>query len=72
MISMAQRALLYVWYKVEQQNSKIEICFFQTIHQEDDVVVENVDVIRAIVLEKDALKPIRITNEVLGFSPHPE
>ena len=50
--------------------NKNELCFFQAIHQEADVVVENVDAIRAMVgLEKDALKSIKITNEALGFSP---
>jgi glyceraldehyde-3-phosphate dehydrogenase (NAD(P)) len=47
-----------------------ELCFFQAIHQEADVVVENVDAIRAMTgLEKDALKSITFTNEALGFSP---
>jgi len=50
--------------------NKNELCFFQAIHQEADVVVENVDAIRAMVgLEKDALKSIKTTNEALGFSP---
>ncbi len=50
--------------------NKNELCFFQAIHQEADVVVENVDAIRAMMgLEKNALKSISATNEALGFSP---
>jgi len=50
--------------------NKNELCFFQAIHQEADVVVENIDAIRAMTgLEKDALKSIKTTNEALGFSP---
>ena len=45
-----------------------EICFFQAIHQEADVVVENVDAIRAMMgTEKDADRSFRMTNEALGF-----
>ena len=47
-----------------------ELCFFQGIHQEADVVVENVDVIRAMMgMEKDAAKSIKATNDALGFVP---
>jgi glyceraldehyde-3-phosphate dehydrogenase (NAD(P)) len=47
-----------------------ELCFFQAIHQEADVVVENIDAIRAMVgLETDAAKSIAATNKALGFSP---
>ncbi len=50
--------------------NKNELCFFQAIHQEADVVVENVDAIRAMMgVEKNALKSISATNEALGFSP---
>jgi glyceraldehyde-3-phosphate dehydrogenase (NAD(P)) len=46
-----------------------ELCFFQAIHQEADVVVENIDAIRAMMGgEKDALKSITATNAALGFS----
>jgi len=49
--------------------NKKELCFFQGIHQEADVVVENVDVIRAMMgTEKDGEKSIKATNEALGFS----
>ncbi len=42
--------------------------FFQAIHQEADVVVENVDAIRAMMgTEKDADRSVRMTNEALGF-----
>lgn len=41
---------------------------FQAIHQEADVVIENVDAIRAMAGDvKDAEKSIRMTNEALGF-----
>jgi glyceraldehyde-3-phosphate dehydrogenase (NAD(P)) len=50
--------------------NKTELCFFQAIHQEADVVVENVDAIRAMTgLEKDAAKSIKMTNDALGFTP---
>jgi len=50
--------------------NKTELCFFQAIHQEADVVVENVDAIRAMTgLEKDATTSIKMTNAALGFSP---
>jgi glyceraldehyde-3-phosphate dehydrogenase (NAD(P)) len=48
--------------------NKNELCFFQAIHQEADVVVENVDAIRAMMgTEKDAVKSIAATNSALGF-----
>ncbi len=47
-----------------------ELCFFQAIHQEADIVVENIDAIRAMMsAEKDAATSIRMTNDALGFSP---
>jgi glyceraldehyde-3-phosphate dehydrogenase (NAD(P)) len=43
---------------------------FQAIHQEADVVVENVDAIRALTgTVEDAAESIRMTNEALGFTP---
>jgi glyceraldehyde-3-phosphate dehydrogenase (NAD(P)) len=45
-----------------------DLYFFQAIHQEADVVVENVDAIRAMTgIEKDAAKSVRMTNEALGL-----
>jgi glyceraldehyde-3-phosphate dehydrogenase (NAD(P)) len=45
-----------------------ELCFFQAIHQEADVVVENVDAIRAMMsAEKDGNKSIATTNAALNF-----
>lgn len=47
-----------------------DLYLFQAIHQEADVVVENVDAIRAVsgvVKEPDV--SIRMTNEALGFKP---
>lgn len=46
-----------------------EVCLYQAIHQEADVVVENVDAIRAMIGEvKDAETSIAITNKALGFT----
>ncbi len=45
-----------------------ELYLFQAIHQEADVVVENVDAIRAMTgTVKDAGTSVRMTNEALGF-----
>ena len=50
--------------------NKNELCFFQAIHQEADVVVENVDAIRAMTgLCKDGPTSIKMTNDALGFIP---
>lgn len=47
---------------------KNEIYFYQAIHQEADVVPENIDAIRAIFqLEKDGMKSIRRTDKSLGI-----
>ncbi len=47
-----------------------ELYFFQAIHQEADVVVENVDAIRAMTgTVTDPAASIRMTNEALGFCP---
>jgi len=47
-----------------------ELCFFQAIHQEADVVVENVDAIRAMTgIEKDGKKSVAATNAALKFTP---
>ncbi|MFC4405482.1 type II glyceraldehyde-3-phosphate dehydrogenase [Haloarchaeobius iranensis] len=40
---------------------------FQAIHQESDVVPENVDAVRAILGESDAAESIETTNEALGM-----
>lgn len=45
-----------------------ELYMFQAIHQESDVVPENIDCIRAMLkLEKDATKSIQKTNKALGL-----
>ncbi len=45
-----------------------ELYFFQAIHQEADVVVENIDAIRAMTgTVTDPAASIRMTNEALGF-----
>jgi glyceraldehyde-3-phosphate dehydrogenase (NAD(P)) len=46
-----------------------ELYLFQAIHQEADVVVENIDCIRAMIgTVKDAAKSIEMTNKALNFS----
>ncbi len=48
--------------------SKGELYFFQAIHQESDVVPENVDAIRALLeIEKDGAKSIKKTNKAIGL-----
>lgn len=45
-----------------------ELYLFQAIHQEADVVVENIDAIRAMMKGADtAEESVRITNEALGL-----
>lgn len=57
-----------IWKEsIEVKNN--EIYFFQAIHQESDVVPENVDAIRALCgLERDYRKAIQKTNKNLGLS----
>jgi glyceraldehyde-3-phosphate dehydrogenase (NAD(P)) len=43
-----------------------DLYLFQAIHQESDVVPENVDAIRAVLGEADARESIERTNEALG------
>jgi glyceraldehyde-3-phosphate dehydrogenase (NAD(P)) len=43
-----------------------DLYLFQAIHQESDVVPENVDAIRAVTESADAAESIRRTNETLG------
>jgi len=67
-----QRADLYENCIFEESiyANKKELCFFQAIHQEADIVVENIDAIRAMTgIIKDAATSIRMTNEAIGFSP---
>jgi len=46
-----------------------ELYFFQAIHQESDVVPENIDAIRAMCeLESDGAKSIEETNRTMGIS----
>jgi glyceraldehyde-3-phosphate dehydrogenase (NAD(P)) len=50
--------------------NKTDLCFFQAIHQEADVVVENIDAIRAMMGgQKDGAASIKTTNDALGFTP---
>ena len=61
-----------MWENVVWKDSisinKGELYFFQAIHQESDVVPENVDAIRAMLeLEKDGDNSIKKTNRALGI-----
>ncbi|MDO9097493.1 MAG: type II glyceraldehyde-3-phosphate dehydrogenase [Candidatus Methanoperedens sp.] len=61
-----------MWENVVWKDSiainKGELYFFQAIHQESDVVPENVDAIRAMLeMEKDGAKSIKKTNKALGI-----
>ncbi|CAG0991376.1 MAG: type II glyceraldehyde-3-phosphate dehydrogenase [Candidatus Methanoperedens sp.] len=61
-----------MWENVVWKDSiainKGELYFFQAIHQESDVVPENVDAIRSLLeIEKDGAKSIRKTNKALGI-----
>ena len=48
--------------------NKGELYFFQAIHQESDVVPENVDAIRALLeIEKEGVRSIKKTNKALGI-----
>jgi glyceraldehyde-3-phosphate dehydrogenase (NAD(P)) len=45
-----------------------ELYFFQGIHQESDVIPENVDAIRAMMeIEKDGTKSVAKTNKAMGI-----
>ncbi len=62
-----------MWENVVWKDSisinKGELYFFQAIHQESDVVPENVDAIRAMLeLEKDGKSSIEKTNKYLGIT----
>ncbi len=58
-----------VWKDSISMN-KGELYFFQAIHQESDVVPENVDAVRALLeLEKDGKSSIKKTNKALGMNP---
>ncbi|SNQ62128.1 type II glyceraldehyde-3-phosphate dehydrogenase [Candidatus Methanoperedens nitratireducens] len=61
-----------MWENVVWKDSiainKGELYFFQAIHQEADVVPENVDAIRAMLeIEKDGASSIKKTNKALGI-----
>ncbi|GFO97405.1 glyceraldehyde-3-phosphate dehydrogenase [groundwater metagenome] len=62
-----------MWENVVWKDSiainKGELYFFQAIHQESDVVPENVDAIRALLeVEKDGMRSIKKTNKALGLA----
>ncbi|HLD86822.1 MAG TPA: type II glyceraldehyde-3-phosphate dehydrogenase [Candidatus Nanoarchaeia archaeon] len=48
-------------------NGSNKLFYMQAVHQESDVVLENIDAIRAAMGEKDAWKSIRMTNESMGI-----
>ena len=55
-----------IWREaVGTQNNKL--LYIQAIHQESDVICENIDCIRAMMGFKDAKKSIEITNKTLGI-----
>lgn len=61
-----------MWENVVWKDSiainKGELYFFQAIHQESDVVPENVDAIRSLLeIETDGAESIRKTNKALGI-----
>lgn len=61
-----------MWENVVWKDSiainKGELYFFQAIHQESDVVPENVDAIRAMLeIEKDGARSIKKTNMAIGI-----
>lgn len=61
-----------MWENVVWKDSiainKGELYFFQAIHQESDVVPENVDAIRALLkMEKDGMRSIKKTNKAIGM-----
>ena len=46
-----------------------KLYYYQAIHQESDVVPENIDAIRAMCnIEKDAAKSVEKTNKALGIN----
>lgn len=62
-----------MWENVVWKDSiainKGELYFFQAIHQESDVVPENVDAIRALLeIEKDGMRSIKKTNKAIGLA----
>jgi len=44
-----------------------KLFYMQAVHQESDVVPENIDAIRAVMGFKDSLKSIQMTNDSLGI-----
>ncbi|MBN2043093.1 MAG: type II glyceraldehyde-3-phosphate dehydrogenase [Candidatus Aenigmarchaeota archaeon] len=57
-----------VWKESVNVINGNELFYFQAIHQESDIVPENVDCIRAMMgVTPDAMKSIRMTDEALGL-----
>jgi len=48
-------------------NSHNKLLYMQAVHQESDVIPENVDCIRAMTGFKDAQKSIEMTNKTFGI-----
>jgi len=56
-----------VWEEGIGIYNKDELFYMQAIHQESDVVPDNIDCIRAMMGEKDAEKSMELTNKSLGL-----
>lgn len=57
-----------VWEEaIGTDKSKKKLFYMQAVHQESDVVLENVDCIRAVTGFEDAEKSIKMTNESFGL-----
>ncbi|MBI4452253.1 type II glyceraldehyde-3-phosphate dehydrogenase [Candidatus Woesearchaeota archaeon] len=48
-------------------NAHNKLLYMQAVHQESDVIPENIDCIRAMMGFKDGLKSIKMTNETFGI-----
>ena len=48
-------------------NAHNKLLYMQAVHQESDVIPENIDCIRAMMGFKDGEKSIRMTNEGFGI-----
>ncbi len=59
-----------VWEDGVHVTDATRLYYFQAVHQESDVVPENVDAIRAMLkLERDGRKSIETTDRTLGIGP---
>ena len=59
-----QTLIDFYWYSFGKK-----LYYYQAIHQESDVVPENIDAIRAMCnLESDSMKSVEKTNKALGIN----